>query len=945
MIETKPEALIGRSSELARFPPFLDSLTVGAAALVLEGEPGIGKTSLWSAGVTAGRERGYQVLSYRAAEAEMQLPFVALGDLLGGLPGELLAPLPAPQRRALDVAMLRADAQGTAIERRAVSLAVVGVLQALAAAAPVVIALDDMQWIDASSSAALQFAVRRLADARVGLLGTQLGRRGAVALADVLPNERVERVEIAALGVDSLGRLVFERLGLPLARPALLQLYRVSAGNPFLALEIARALQRREVTLVPGQPFPVPQNLRELVRDRLEHLPADARETGVVVAALAQPTVERVETALAAAGARAAGLSEALAAGIVEIENGRVRFTHPLLGSIMYSETSATRRRELHAQLALAVDDVEERARHLALAATGPDPTVAAALDDAALQALRRGAPEAAADLYEQAARLTPPDERAPRYRRSIDAGEARKRAGDVPAARATFESAAEEAPDRGARTHALTRLGSMLLFDWQPEGLAASLATYERAKAEAGSESELMCAIELDLAWLYHFRGERIPSAGHARRAIELAEETGNRERLARALLAAAMMEGRGGNEEARGLLERAFSLEDHVRNHPFADRPQFVHALFLAGDGRLDEARAILGAEYRRALDAGDEGSLPTVLEHITLFEGRAGNWDDAERYARDMYEKTERGRSAPHYHSRSYAWILALRGRVDEARVAAHQGLELADAAGIGPVFGGHRAVLGFIALSTGDARGCADILEPTSALLTPEIPENGWFRFLADDVEAQLALGEIEQAGTLVERLAERRGVLLDSAWARTATERCRALVLAAEGDEEGAFEAFDGAHREHEHMQEPFELARTLLAHGRAARRFKRRRKSREHLTVARSLFARLGSPRWVDRADEELRRIGGRPTRAPGLTATEERVAQLAAIGRTNREIAATLFLSVNTVQAYLKRIYRELGIRSRTELANTFTPGEASKDTDSGVSGRSPSS
>jgi DNA-binding NarL/FixJ family response regulator len=254
-------------------------------------------------------------------------------------------------------------------------------------------------------------------------------------------------------------------------------------------------------------------------------------------------------------------------------------------------------------------------------------------------------------------------------------------------------------------------------------------------------------------------------------------------------------------------------------------------------------------------------------------------------------------------------------------------------LADAAGIGPIFGGHRAVLGFIALSSDDAKSCAEVLQPLSALLTPEIPENGWFRFVADEIEARLALGHVDRARALVERLAERRGTLLDRAWARAATERCRALVLAAEGDEAGAAEAFDLARREHERAHEPFEFARTLLAQGRAERRFKRRRASREHLTAARALFVRLGSPLWVARTDEELRRIGGRAPRRAGLTSTEARIAELAAQGLTNREIAAALFLSVNTVQAYLKRIYRELGVRSRTELARKFPPGESSKE------------
>jgi hypothetical protein len=292
--DTSSPQIVGRSGELAVFPPFLDSLDEGASALILEGDAGIGKTSLWAEGVELARVRGYQVLAYRAAEAEMQLPFVALGDLLATLPEDVLVLLPAPQRRALDVAMLRAEPEGTPIERRAVSLALVGALQRLAAPTPIVLALDDLQWMDAPSAAALEFALRRLRDSRLGLLATRRGRIAMNTLADALPAERVLQVEVPALDAESLGRLLLERLGLPLARPALLQVYRVSGGNPFLALEIVRALQRRDVAVVPGQPFPVPQSLRELVRDRLEQLPPSARGTGVVVAALGQPTVDRL---------------------------------------------------------------------------------------------------------------------------------------------------------------------------------------------------------------------------------------------------------------------------------------------------------------------------------------------------------------------------------------------------------------------------------------------------------------------------------------------------------------------------------------------------------------------------------------------------------------------------------------------------------------------------
>jgi DNA-binding CsgD family transcriptional regulator len=760
----------------------------------------------------------------------------------------------------------------------------------------------------------------------------------------VFPDDRVRRVQVTALKPNELGRLLLERLELPLPRPALMQLYRLSAGNPFLALEIARALQRREVPLEPGEPFPVPLNLRELVRDRLDRLSPAGREAGLVAAALAQATVERVLRATVAAGADPEGLHEAEVAGIVEIEADRVRFTHPLLGSIIYSEASAAQRRALHARLARVADDPEERVTHLALAAAGPDSEVAAALDDAADAALRRGAPEAAADLCERAVRLTPPPDRTLRYRRIIAVGKAYARAGDVPSARRAFDAAVQAAPDRSVRARALTHLGSMLLLDWRPEpsgsiGIPAALAAYERARQAADESPALLAEIELALAWAHYFGGERTASCVHARRAIELAERVENKRLLTRALVTASLMEGRRPDGAAPRLLRRAFQLAEHVAERQFSDRPEFVHTLFLAADGRLDEARGVALAHYERALEEGDEGSLPTLLEHLTIFERRAGNWDEAERYAREMHEAAERSRILPAYFSAPYAWILALRGEVEKARATADAGRMLAEAGGVGPTFGGHRAVLGFVALSAGDVRGCTEILEPLSRLLTPAIPETGWFRFLADEIEASVELGELERAKALVARLSERRGVLLDRAWAHAATHRCQGLVLAARGDRNGSDDEFARAVQEHARLREPFELARTLLARGRVERRFKRRRASRESLEAAHSLFSKLGSPLWASRTEEELGRIGGRQPRPPGLTPTERRVAELAAEGLTNREIASALFLSPNTVQAYLKRIYRELGVRSRTELARKLLPQEPSKSTDSGVS------
>lgn len=931
--------LVGRASELATLPQFLDAVAHGPAGLVLQGDAGIGKTALWAAGVGLAAERDYRVLSCRPAEAETSLPFAALGDLLDEVPRGALEALPRPQRRAVDVAMLRADSRGPAVERRAVSLAVLGILRRLAEEAPCIVAVDDVQWLDPPSAAALGFALRRLETERVGLLATRRGR-GSDSLSGLergLSPDQVQRLEIGPLDRNSLGLLLIERLRVPLARAALLQLHRISAGNPFLALEIARALERRELTLGPGQPFPVPQNLRELVRDRLDQLPPAAYETVLVVAALPHPTVQRVEAATARNVRDGDALGQALAAGIIELEGERIRFTHPLLASIIYSEASPAHRRALHARLAALAPEVEEKAGHLALTTVGPSEEIASVLDSAALSALHRGAPEAAAEFSEQALGLTSADNRSGCRRRSLAAAEQRFAAGDTPAARSLFAKVVDLSAPGPERAHALTRLAS--IQGWEHD-MGAAIASLTEARREAAGHPGLLATIEEGYGAQIHLQGNEAGAAVHLRRAVEFADAAGDKRRAATALAPLALYEARLGNATAHAHLSRALELQEWLEDVHIVCRPAYVLGLLRLGDGNLDGAREAWLSEYRRALDRGDESSLPVLLEHLSVVERRAGNWELAEQYARQSYDIAVRDGLQPVYHSTAWALILALRGHVETARRIAAEGVGLADHAGLGPTYGGHRAVLGFIELSLGDPLSAVGHLEPLSAPLTSDVSESGWFRSLADEVEARVALGEFDRAATLVERLEERRIVLLDHTWARAAAARCRGLVLAASGDEEGAVEAFALAVAEHEHLPEPFELARTLLGRGRAERRFKRRRASRDSLTRARDLFTGLGAPLWMARTDEELSRIGGRAPRGQGLTSTEERIAELAGAGLTNREIAAELFLSVNTVQAYLKRIYRELGIRSRTELARKMPPNRPSKSTDSGVSG-----
>jgi DNA-binding CsgD family transcriptional regulator len=908
---------VGRETELETALAFLDSVSDGPAALFIEGDAGIGKTSLWSRCVQDAREHGIKVLVARAAEAETGLGFTTLVDLLGDVGDEALEELPRPQRRALDIALLRKDTKGSA-EPRAVSLATLGVLRSMAAAGPLLLAIDDLQWVDAASDRVIRFVLRRLEDERLGLVATlRAGRDDSATSFDrTLAPARLHRLQLEPLSLEAIEAVVL-RLGVRLARPTLRRLYAISSGNPFFALEIARALQRRDFA-APAS-LAVPESLHALVRDRLEALGPATQQALFAVSALSHPTVDLVVRALGGGrGLRA--LERAADAQVIDLDDSSIAFTHPLLASAIYVSRPPVERRRIHRMLAKVVSDPEERGRHLALGTVGPNAEIAAAVESAADRARRRGAPDAAAELYEHAKRLTPTTDATGRYRRTVESADARLQAGDVRAARLAFADAAEAAPDRHARALALTRLGETLVLDWQ--ALSSVLETYERAGRDAAGDPSLLAAVEVDLAWLWHFRDNQTRSSAHARRALELAKESNDEARVAHALATCAILEGRRGNDEAWTLLEQAAPLEEYVRDEEFAGRPQFVRALFLLGDGLFDEARAISTAGYRRALDRGDESSLPTLLEQLTMVERRAGRWEEAERYAREMYLAAEGGGFMAVHHSAPYALILALRGRVEDARALVEEHVAVTDAAGIGPIFAGHRSVLGFIALSLGDARACIEHLEPLSSLLTSEIEESGWIRFLADEIEARVAVGEVEHAGVLVERLAERRSVLLDRAWVRAATERCRGLVFAASGEETKARNACARALAEHERLPEPFELARTLLAQGRAERRFKRRRVARETLTRAREIFASLGAPLWVERTEEELSRIGGRSPRGVGLTATEEKVARLTATGLTNRQIAAELFISENTVETNLKRIYRELGVRSRTELA-----------------------
>ena len=264
---------------------------------------------------------------------------------------------------------------------------------------------------------------------------------------------------------------------------------------------------------------------------------------------------------------------------------------------------------------------------------------------------------------------------------------------------------------------------------------------------------------------------------------------------------------------------------------------------------------------------------------------------------------------------------AVIAAHRGRIGEARAIAHNAIARAEGEGIRVAESGHGWVLGFVELSLGDANAALVHLRRSYEIRNAFMLEPAQRLELGDLLEALIAVGELDEADEILATWQE-RAAALDRAWALAILARCRGLLLAARGDLDGALASFEHALAEHARSTDPFHHGRTLLAFGRTQRRAKRRGAARTTLEEAVAAFDRLGAPLWSEQARAELARIGGRPRSGNDLTEAESLIAGLVAEGRTNRDVAAALFLTQPSVETALTRVYRKLGVRSRAELA-----------------------
>jgi DNA-binding CsgD family transcriptional regulator len=935
------EVIAGRDAELASLRDFVESVSGGAVALVLEGEAGMGKTTLWRAAVEHADELGLVVLQAQPVESETTLSFAGVGDLLDPVLDVALERLPAAQRNALSRALALGDEEGPAVEPRALRVALMTVLRRLADERPVLVAIDDSQWLDDASSAGLAYGLRRFRAERIGVLLARRSGHESALLDELLRSparERLTRVHVGPLDAASLGRVVQEHLGASLPRPLLAEVHQAAGGSPFYALEIVRMLQRSDISIEAGHPLPVPESLHDLVRGRLLALPRESRDFLLAAAAHAHPTIALTEAASQVT--REAGLVPALEARLVELDGDRIRFTHPLLAAGAYETGDPLRRNEIHARLAELLEDPEARAWQLAACAIKPDAEIAATLAGAADHARARGALRPAALLLDRARELTPADRGDEAVRRGVEAAYLHFESGDSPRAEAQLRELIAPLRPSPERAKALAVLARIRLYEAPGEAKGLFLQVLDEAGDDAATLAIAHEGVAACSVWMYERFDEAIT---HSDIALALAADIGDDALTADILMTRIGAETLLGRDTASAVAERALALQSSATDLRVLDQPLVALAEYWTWIDAQARARHTLIALMQRAEELGDENARPFLAFLLGQAESALGNLETARKLAREAREAAEQS-GQPLFGALGLAlecMVLASMGRVEEAVRAA---VQLRDVGSEHLVRLIQFAGLGHLNHSRGrPSDAVADLAPCVSFARREQIIEPGATRFVIDQVEALIELGHRDEAVELLdwyEGNARRLGRV--SAQANCA--RCRGLLAAQAGELEDALAFFAQALELQEQVMIPLDRGRTLLALGAAQRRAKRRRVARTTLEEALATFEGIGAALWAERARAELRRISGRAATPGALTPAEERVAALVAEGKTNREVAAALFLSDRTVEGHLAHIFGKLGIRHRTEIAGALaslqTQGIAAPNTgDSPVS------
>ena len=924
-------ALVGREQELEQLARFVASLNDGAAAVVVRGGAGIGKTAVWGAAAARAEAAGVRVLRSRCAEVEMPIAFGALVDLLARCPDEAaadLSALSALQRRALSVAFGHGG-EGERPDWLVLAGAVLASLQALAARAPLLVAIDDVQWLDPGSRRVLAWSLRRCDAAPVGLLATaraDSGERDPFGLADTLPPDRFSVLDLGPLSVGALQHLLVARMAVHLPRPTLARVHRASGGNPLFALEFARSATV-DGSALRATPLEVPASLEQLLRNRARRLPKRLCPLLEVVAALERPTLRSLDRALEEGDVEALVEDAARAELLTLDEDGTVRFAHPLLASTVYFAIPSRRRRALHRRLAESVELLEERGRHAALAAAVPDTATAALVADAAAAAAARGALDAAAVLAEEAVRLTPTGEREQRSRRTLLAAGWLVGSGEFVAASKRLDSLIAREQGAGVRTEALLLRAECEFGDRHT--LVALLQEAEAVAEEPHQRWQCLIRLAHHAGWV---AGDVPAAIATARDALEVAVGLDKAPFIEASRAALDYYELAHGEAAADpGALPRGRPGQP-LRMHWWQVSPALSLGCRLMWAGELARAREVFEREHESQAQAGRDANAGFVLCSLAELEWRAGDWARAQTLALDASEGL--GDINPTAFPR--ALVAAGVGRAEEASAIADGALAWATANEERVAPPRFHWLLGLLHVSRGEYDHAHDELAGAQALLDAAgIREPGYLPVLPDLADSLVALDRLEEADRAVAQL-EMLAALRKGGWAQPAAQRSRAALLLARRDTEAAATLAASAANGFAAIGAPLDRARALLVSGNALRRLGERRRAATPLTEAVEIFTRLGAPFWLEQAEHDRRRASPRPRRdASGLTPAETRVAALVAAGRKNKEVAAELYTTVATVEAHLTRIYRKLGLRSRSELVRRAANGTIHLDAD----------
>jgi DNA-binding CsgD family transcriptional regulator len=903
--------LVGRQREREVLGRLLNAARGGdGGVLVVHGEPGVGKTALleW----TVEEARQLRVLPTVGVEGEMELPFAALQQLCSPIL-DLAERLPDAQRDALSVAF--GLSAGQAPNAFLVGLAALGLLSEASKERPLLCVVDDAQWLDRASARVLTFVARRLLAEKIALVFA--ARELGDALAG-LPELRVE-----PLGRRDARTLLESVLPAPLDERVLDRIVVETRGNPLALMELPRGLTATQLAGGFGLPVAVPlsTSIEESFTRRLARLPGDARR--LLLVAAADPVGD---TALVWRAARQLQIPESVVEA-VEGEDllelgGRVVFRHPLVRSAVYRAAGRNERREVHRALAEVTDpqvDPDRRAWHRAQAALMPDEDVAAELERSAGRAQARGGLAAVAAFLERAAALTP--EPTHRAQRLLAAAGAKHDAGDLEAALGLLAGVDAGLLDELGRAR-VDLLRGRIALEQRRSGEAGSLFL-DAARRLEPLDPELARETYLEtLAGAMSSDVEVVGGAAAVAQAARAAPTGTAPTRTVDVLLDAFAIRLTEGYAAAAPTLARALKLllamavsdEDVGRRLSVSStRNSNIVALEMWDDEALHllairqvqaarETGALVHLEFalsflaRSHMLAGDLTAASLMIDEARSIAGAAGNpalvnapmilaaWRGHEAQASELIEATSEEAAARRWTSNNYARSVLYNGlgRHDAARDAAWEAFQ-PDPIGYG-------------------------------AYLVPEL------------AEAASRTGDRALLESALEWLSKRTAVT-SSGWASGIEARVRALL--SEGEVAESLYRESVAHLSGTRAR--LELARTHLLYGEWLRRERRRLDARKHLRTALEAFTNMGTEAFARRAERELRATGERARKRTvdtrdQLTPQETQIARLAAEGNTNREIAAQLFISPSTVEYHLRKVFRKLDVKSRTQLAHRIS-------------------